>query len=383
MLDKDPEETMTATFNRFFICKNNFLCCMNQNFKNALMLVFSTKEKCELIFNAILKSKVRNPVVNENELFKNNFYLPLIKAIKNGANGFLKTIVLDFVNSFENNERIYYFDTFAELSLSTELKENIEDEKHAENSIHFSSASETVSSIPLKCDRPKRSLNKNISYQECDENDECQRKMKKIAVSIKPSHKKSTNSHFDEPTPKNSPKNVDFDIVEYLHDEKFDKKLLVFSSNERKQCYEYVFVKTTINYYRCIKCFEQKKVIKIKTETHNDGSRTFDFNTEKHICEPIEYLPGNYQSLIIKSSNFKFVKHEFCGKTFPLLIIFDINDKNMCYRFGFDSYGKFYVCNGCTNRGLKFFARFIQHEEQTAVELCRFRHICKPRKYIP
>uniref|UniRef100_A0A914Q1Y3 Uncharacterized protein n=1 Tax=Panagrolaimus davidi TaxID=227884 RepID=A0A914Q1Y3_9BILA len=352
MLDKNPEETMTATFNRIFICKNS--------------------------------RQSRNPVTNENEIFEYNFCFPLIKAIKNDSNKFqnLKRIVRDFVNSLENDEKINYFDIFAELLLSSELKENVDDEKHVENPIHFSSAAETVSSIPLKCERPKRSLNKNISYQECDENDECRRKRRKIAVSIKPSYKNSATSHFDltEPTPKNTPENVDFDIVEYLHDGKLDRKLLVFTSKERKQCYEYMFV---VHFCRCIKCFVQKKVIKIKPTIHDDGSRTFDFNTEKHICEPIEYLPENYQSLIIKPSNFKFVQRLTNGKMHPLLIIFDIKDKNMCYRFGFESHHNFFLCYGCKIQGQKFFARFIQYEGQTVVELSRFQHICKPQKYTP
>uniref|UniRef100_A0AC35F8I2 Uncharacterized protein n=1 Tax=Panagrolaimus sp. PS1159 TaxID=55785 RepID=A0AC35F8I2_9BILA len=293
MLDKNPEETMTATFSRIFICKSNFLCCMNQNSMNPLILVFSTKEKCELIFDAILKSKSSqaqsiNPVINEKELFENIFYLPLIKAIKNGANEFqdLKTIVLDFVVSLENDEKNYFFNALAECSLSSEFKENVEDEKHVENSIQFPSASETVFSIPF--------------------------------------------------------------------------------------------------FYRCIKCIAQKKVIKIKTETHEDGSKTFDFNTEKHICEPIEYLPRNYQSsLILKSPNFKLVKRESRGQLHPLLIIFASDDRNMCYKFGFDLCHNMFFCYECKKQGRSFTARFIQYEGKTAVEFNRLEHICKTQKYIP
>uniref|UniRef100_A0A914QQM7 Uncharacterized protein n=1 Tax=Panagrolaimus davidi TaxID=227884 RepID=A0A914QQM7_9BILA len=384
---------MTAAFNRFFICKNNFLCSMKENLKNAFILVFSTKEKCELIFNAILKSKTCQPqssnsaFINENEVFKDDFYLPLIKAIKNGSNGFLdlKTIVLNFVNSLENVEKIYYFNTLAELLLSSELNKNIDNEKHVENSIHFPSASETDSSIPLKRDRPKRSLNKNISYQESEENDECQRKRREIAVSIKPSSNNLTTSHFDSIglTPKNSPENVDFDIVRYFNDGKSHKKLLVFASNERKQCYEYVLVKTPLSYYGCNKCFAQKKVIKIKALFHDDGSLTFDFNTEKHLCEPSEYSPENHQSLIFKSSNFKLVHRSFKGKMRPLLIIFDSNDKNMCYRFGFESRNNFFFCYECKKQGRFLTARFIQYEGKTTIEFNRLEHICKPQKYIP
>uniref|UniRef100_A0A914R3N6 Uncharacterized protein n=1 Tax=Panagrolaimus davidi TaxID=227884 RepID=A0A914R3N6_9BILA len=200
---------------------------------------------------------------------------------------------------------------------------------------------------------------------------------------VKRSSQKSTISDFDEPTPKNSPENVDFDIVRYFNDGKSHKKLLVFASNERKQCYEYVFVKTPLSYYGCNKCFAQKKVIKIKTETHEDGSRTFDFDTDKHICEPIEYLPENYQSLIIDSSNFKFEKRPVKGKIHPLLIIFASDDKNMCYKFGFDTCHNMFFCYECKKQYRNFTARFIQYEEKTAIEVNRLEHICKPQKYIP
>uniref|UniRef100_A0AC35FXF9 FLYWCH-type domain-containing protein n=1 Tax=Panagrolaimus sp. PS1159 TaxID=55785 RepID=A0AC35FXF9_9BILA len=167
-------------------------------------------------------------------------------------------------------------------------------------------------------------------------------------------------------------------------DEKLDKKLLVFTSNERKQCYEYQFIKTTISFYRCIKCIAQKKVVKIKTETHVDGSKTFDFNTEKHICEPINYLPENYQSsLVLKSSNFILVKREYRGKTYPLLIIFASNDRNMCYKLSFDSCNNFFSCYECKKQGRKLTARLIEYEGKTTIEYNRHEHICQPRKYIP
>uniref|UniRef100_A0A914P7R1 Homeobox domain-containing protein n=1 Tax=Panagrolaimus davidi TaxID=227884 RepID=A0A914P7R1_9BILA len=127
LLDKDSEETtITLSFNQTYICKNNFLCCMNEAGIGVLLLVFRTKESCEKIFDAILNVKSNEPstsnnaTVNEEEMFKETFYIPLIKAVHNGFEGHedLKKIVLDFINSLEADERNLYFNILAETLLA-------------------------------------------------------------------------------------------------------------------------------------------------------------------------------------------------------------------------------------------------------------------------
>uniref|UniRef100_A0A914QH87 Ubiquitin-like domain-containing protein n=1 Tax=Panagrolaimus davidi TaxID=227884 RepID=A0A914QH87_9BILA len=182
--------------------------------------------------------------------------------------------------------------------------------------------------------------------------------------------------------PTNSSNDVDFDIVEYIKNEKLDKKLLVFTSNERKKCYEFMFVRSP-SVFRCIKCLAQKKRTDIKVTIHKDSSKTYNFNTVEHVCEPIEYLSkDNEPSLIVKSPNFKFIKINSKGETVPLLIVFKSDDKSHCYRFEFDAFQKFYICIGCKKYRRMITARFIEHEGNTALELNHLQHLCHPQNYI-
>uniref|UniRef100_A0A914P843 Uncharacterized protein n=1 Tax=Panagrolaimus davidi TaxID=227884 RepID=A0A914P843_9BILA len=189
-------------------------------------------------------------------------------------------------------------------------------------------------------------------------------------------------SCFDEPSFQNSTNGVDFDVIEYMHDRKVNKKFIVFTSNERKQYYEFTINSKSTNYH-CVQCFAQNKRTTIKRTIHDNGSHTFEFNTDEHVCNPIDYLPENQSSLIVKSPNFKFIKLEVRRKMRPYLVVFDAVNKDMCYRFRFDSSQKLYVCLECKNQGYTVSARFIQHNGETSIELGRIQHICEPQKYIP
>uniref|UniRef100_A0A914RAH0 Uncharacterized protein n=1 Tax=Panagrolaimus davidi TaxID=227884 RepID=A0A914RAH0_9BILA len=334
---------------------------MDQNLNNSFILVFTTKEKCEQIFNAILKIKSREPqsaAIDENKVFKENFYIPFIKAVQQSADGFedMKKIILEFVNSLESDERTFYFNIMADITFvpcSSKERENVKDNKKGVDPVP--SASETnpnPSRLPIRNAR-KRSFNKI-----------------------------SKNIH--EPTPKNSLNDVIFDLVECTKNEIMDKKLLIFTSNEQKQCYEFIFVRKTCN-FRCIKCLTKQMKTEIKVTNHDNGSRTYDFNIDgEHVCEPIEYLPKNYgSSLIIKSPNFKFEKRLVRGKIHPYLIIFNSGNRNMCYKFGFDCGSKAFHCLNCRLiHNISISARYIQHGGENAIELNRLQHVCRPMKYV-
>uniref|UniRef100_A0A914R1B4 Uncharacterized protein n=1 Tax=Panagrolaimus davidi TaxID=227884 RepID=A0A914R1B4_9BILA len=327
------------------------------------------------------------PDFNENEIFKDNFYLPLIKAIKNGANGFqdLKTIVLDFVSSLENDERINYSNTLDENVLFFLHYSTGKNTKQPDKPNHLTSCSDTFCTSPQMHlgTSPKYFMRKRKNISNNDNDIVPPKNSKKpCSNNSSPRGALQQSNAIDKPTPKNFPENVDFDIVGYFQNGIFDKKLLVFTSNERKQCYEFIHIWGSFNLLHCIKCLAQKKNTIIKATINDDGSKSYDFGTEKHICEPTDYLPGNYQSsLIIKSSNFKLVKRQFGLKMHPLLIIFASEDRNICYKLGFDSYHNMFSCYECKKQGRKLTARFVQYEGKTTIEYNRLEHICQPQKY--
>uniref|UniRef100_A0A914QTZ1 Transposase n=1 Tax=Panagrolaimus davidi TaxID=227884 RepID=A0A914QTZ1_9BILA len=188
---------------------------------------------------------------------------------------------------------------------------------------------------------------------------------------------------FDEPTPENSSNDIIFDFVEFLHHGKPKRKLLIFTSPERTHCYEFEYHRTATK-YRCLQCLAQEQDTVINAKIHFNGSKTYDFNINEHVCEPIVYLPENYQtSLIIKSPNFKFEKRFERGKIRPYLFIFNSRDRNMCYKFGFDCSNRVFRCLDCRIHNISIHARYIQHNEENAIEFNRLNHLCQPKRYTP
>uniref|UniRef100_A0AC34F377 Uncharacterized protein n=1 Tax=Panagrolaimus sp. ES5 TaxID=591445 RepID=A0AC34F377_9BILA len=393
-LDKVPEETMTSKYERNYICKSNFFCCKDKDSKDAFILVFPTRGKVESFINAILRVEVLQPQtsnaadIKEEKMFKDEFFIPLIKAVRSVINGhaILKALILKFINSLEIEERLCYFNILANitlipaLSLPTTTKANINARRA---SLHHA----------LNPKTRKRSM-KDLGKDEEQEDVTPPKNpnLSNYVADVSPSNLNESYSaetsasnlnvpYFDVPSPQNSSADVYFDIVEYEHDGKMDRKLLVFTSSEQKQCYEFVFNRIKCC-YRCIKCLAQKKHTEIKAIIHDDGSKTFDFNEEEHECYPIHYAPENYLSLIIKSPNYQITKSLKNGKMFRTLIIFADEEKNMCYQLGFDSYEKQFCCGRCKKLKKTILARFIQHNGETAVELNRLQHFCEPQKYI-
>uniref|UniRef100_A0AC35FIR4 Uncharacterized protein n=1 Tax=Panagrolaimus sp. PS1159 TaxID=55785 RepID=A0AC35FIR4_9BILA len=385
--DKDPEETITASLDNIFIQKSYILCSMDQDSNNAMIVVFMTQENCDMIYNAINEVKALQPqsdAIDENKIFEENFYIPLIKAVQQSEDGFqdMKDIILEFVNSLESDERTYYFNIMVDIvfvpcctkDLQRHLRSNSETLSTSDSGINDSTS-------PRYYTR-KRSFN-NISHGE-DEVDEIDDDESDDDESYVESDD-DEETCIDEPTPENSSNDIIFDFVEFLRHGKPRKKLLIFASPERTHCYEFVSYRTSTK-YRCLKCLAQEKDTVICAKIHFDGSKTYDFNIdEEHVCEPIEYLPENYQtSLIIKSPNFKFEKRLVRGKFHPLLIIFDSGDRNMGYKFGFDYSNKAFYCIDCRRfHNISITARYIQHNEENAIEFNRLDHLCQPKEYTP
>uniref|UniRef100_A0A914QK13 Uncharacterized protein n=1 Tax=Panagrolaimus davidi TaxID=227884 RepID=A0A914QK13_9BILA len=246
--DKDPEETITTSFDNIFIRKNYILCSMDQDSSNAIIVVFSIKENCDKIYNAINEAKSHQPqsaAIDENNVFKENFYIPLIKAVQQCVDGFqdLKNIILGFVNSLDTGERTYYFSVLAEFSFFVPCSTKDLQRHLRSNSENISAFDSEINdnTLPSRNAR-KRSFN-NISREE-DEFDE----------SYEESYAESVDDEetcFDEPTPENSSSDIIFDFVEFLHHGKPKRKLLIFTSPERTHCYEFEYHRTATK-YQCL-----------------------------------------------------------------------------------------------------------------------------------
>uniref|UniRef100_A0A914PB20 Uncharacterized protein n=1 Tax=Panagrolaimus davidi TaxID=227884 RepID=A0A914PB20_9BILA len=129
-LDADPENTFTATFDGLFFRKNHIICCMSQATENVTFLIFSDNEMSEMIFDHILEHRQPqandNLAINKDKIFKDNFCLPIIHAVKKKWNGFedLALIFKRFIDTL-GDELSYYHENLAQTFIKDEIADKI------------------------------------------------------------------------------------------------------------------------------------------------------------------------------------------------------------------------------------------------------------------
>uniref|UniRef100_A0A914PHZ1 Uncharacterized protein n=1 Tax=Panagrolaimus davidi TaxID=227884 RepID=A0A914PHZ1_9BILA len=251
-------------------------------------------------------------------------------------------IVLGLVNSFENDEKILYLNLMAELLLIPTVINKEE-------------------TLRVRRKRPYRDIIKKNDVERTSNISVNERSSLSITTTI----------------PTNSLNPVTFDIVKYRENGTFNKRLLLFTSNERKQCYEYYSLHSRSS-YRCIECKKERNFVDIKYSVNDEGRKTFHFNTpQHHICEPFDYSPTNYgPSLIVKSPNFMLTEHKYNGRFFPKVIILDENDKNFKAELQYSKPMKVYYCFRCRKQKTNFTARIIDFEGNDAIEIGCSKHVC-------
>jgi hypothetical protein len=124
MVNED-ETTLSINFNYRFIKKQNFLCAFQDvNDNNWIMIIFEKIKECKTIYYAITKAKIKDKQLlndfDEDETFKSSFFIPLIEEIHGNTSVYqdLKEVVLNFVNSLGNSEKVYYLNLLVNAILT-------------------------------------------------------------------------------------------------------------------------------------------------------------------------------------------------------------------------------------------------------------------------
>uniref|UniRef100_A0A914R1N0 Uncharacterized protein n=1 Tax=Panagrolaimus davidi TaxID=227884 RepID=A0A914R1N0_9BILA len=176
----------------------------------------------------------------------------------------------------------------------------------------------------------------------------------------------------------------DYEILNESYNGKKEKYLYIFDDENRKYCYKF---RKQGNNFVCSKCAYRKRYIKATIEKDNNDKEMVLLKTnKKHICEPIEYDPqeGNGEIKIIYPPNFQLVKRRFKGKILQKLVIFDTNDKSLCYEYTWMESHNFYRCNPCIELFSNVFAKLkFDKDGKEYVELGKNEHVCKLKKFIP
>uniref|UniRef100_A0AC34F7B3 Uncharacterized protein n=1 Tax=Panagrolaimus sp. ES5 TaxID=591445 RepID=A0AC34F7B3_9BILA len=191
-------------------------------------------------------------------------------------------------------------------------------------------------------------------------------------------------------------------------------KIFIFTSANKKMCYVFHRVYGKENRYICSGCHDKptkentifeagkkiKGVVYIYLFKDSDGKYSVKLPSHQHICEPKKYQPKKYETLKrpkrkpapideskkIKKPNFE-LQQNLKGDPKGKLIIFDFNDKSLCYEYCF--WDNFYYCGRCRSKSVHVTAKLYSslsedgEEEEYIVLGTSNKHVCHPIKYEP
>uniref|UniRef100_A0A914QNK3 Uncharacterized protein n=1 Tax=Panagrolaimus davidi TaxID=227884 RepID=A0A914QNK3_9BILA len=166
-----------------------------------------------------------------------------------------------------------------------------------------------------------------------------------------------------------------FKIVEFLRNGSRTKRLLMFTSAEKKHCYEF-YHNLLRNSFSCKSCSQLKHQMSMKIISENDGNTEFKSFGKQHICQPIEYLPENYKNesplKVVYKPNFSITE----GKR--TLTVTNPSKPDESFVYSYSASRNFFYCGGCISLHKHVQAKHRRDENgEEYIELSNAEHICK------
>uniref|UniRef100_A0A914QVU6 Uncharacterized protein n=1 Tax=Panagrolaimus davidi TaxID=227884 RepID=A0A914QVU6_9BILA len=179
----------------------------------------------------------------------------------------------------------------------------------------------------------------------------------------------------------------------------------IIDSNDSTFCYPFLYHKARNN-FRCSNCSNLKKYYAIAfPKIDENGKEYFMHDRKKHICKPIKITSIQTTSKfillerkdivfkekentkpieaekILKLPNFEF-RQSKRGIPEGKLVIFDTNDKSLCYEYLFLTREKCFICGNCQRKNRRVTAKLHLNNEtnEKFLELSKNDHICEPIK---
>uniref|UniRef100_A0A914QY86 Uncharacterized protein n=1 Tax=Panagrolaimus davidi TaxID=227884 RepID=A0A914QY86_9BILA len=180
----------------------------------------------------------------------------------------------------------------------------------------------------------------------------------------------------------------------------------IFDSNDSTFCYPFFYQKSTNNFH-CSNCLKLKKSYVIAFPKIDENNKEyFIHHPKKHICKPkrISSIQKTSKFIllerkdivfkekentkevkidetrILKLPNFEF-RHGKHGTPEGKLVIFDTNDKSLCYEYYFVIRDKYFICGNCETKKHRVTAKVHLNNEtnEKFLELSKNEHICEPK----
>ena len=84
-----------------------------------------------------------------------------------------------------------------------------------------------------------------------------------------------------------------YELFDYLRNGKPCTRLIIFTSEDRKKCFEF-FKGRPSGEFRCSKCNSERKSVKVYLRSDQRGKECVFLTDTRHICQPIEFEPDKY-----------------------------------------------------------------------------------------
>uniref|UniRef100_A0A914PRA3 Uncharacterized protein n=1 Tax=Panagrolaimus davidi TaxID=227884 RepID=A0A914PRA3_9BILA len=177
----------------------------------------------------------------------------------------------------------------------------------------------------------------------------------------------------------------------------------IIDSSNSTLCYPFLYQKASDN-FRCSNCSKLKKnYVTTLLKTDENGKEYFIHDFQKHNCKPIKVssVQNTYkfqrlekkdivfkekemkidESRILKLPNFEFHPSKN-GKPDGKLVVFDTNDKSLCYEYYFLTQKKCFICLNCERKKHRVTAKLHLNNEtnEKFLELSEKQHVCEPIK---
>uniref|UniRef100_A0A914P562 Uncharacterized protein n=1 Tax=Panagrolaimus davidi TaxID=227884 RepID=A0A914P562_9BILA len=155
-------------------------------------------------------------------------------------------------------------------------------------------------------------------------------------------------------------------------------KLIVFTSEERKEYYEYSLWKGQ-KYFHCLGCYPMKSTI-AKLFKDENGEDFIEFGKIEHVCNAKIFDSEKFGDNI-RIHDYQYEMLPNCkGETDTKIIIF----KSENYSLGYDYVpDKFFCCLKCRSLKKYVIAKFVKKENgEKFLELSRNEHACEPHNFL-
>lgn len=150
-----------------------------------------------------------------------------------------------------------------------------------------------------------------------------------------------------------------YEIQTVIKKEKEIKKSIIFDTNERKYCHEYIKVKSR---FVCSPCQRKNQHVYAKLAQNESGNEYLRVSSNPHICKRRLNIPESDKNFIcLDFSKFKIHKPN-AGKR--QIFLFDENDSKMGYEFHLTSRNLFY-CFQCKKQNHSFMIKLIQKRDNS------------------